>query len=172
MPSPTLRNSENPEEHPGSGEDFSLAELANAVNEWCLKAGLKPANGQVGESLTERNIRFYRTAGIVDGPRTGGGRGYGERHLLQLTAIRILQAQGIPLRRIRELLFGRSLADLREIRDRGRAEAARSSPPNLGFVSGESWQLLVITGDIALLHRPSVTVSPAQLQRIREILGQ
>lgn len=171
MPNRTSKIRENPDEPSDAGEDFSLAELAGAVNEWCLKAGLKPANGQVGESLTERNIRFYRTAGIVDGPRTGGGRGYDERHLLQLTAIRILQAQGIPLRRIRELLYGRSLAELREIRDRGRSEAAHSSPPPLGFVSGESWQLQVITGEFALLHRPSATVSPVQLQRIREILA-
>lgn len=171
MPNPPNQNRETPEEHSGSGEDFSLAELAGAVNEWCLKSGLKPANGQVGESLTERNIRFYRTAGIVDGPRTGGGRGYDERHLLQLTAIRILQAQGIPLRRIRELIYGRSLAELREIRDRGRSEAARTTPPNLAFAPGESWQLLAITGEIALLHRPTRTVSPSQLQRIREILA-
>ncbi|MFO1460354.1 MAG: MerR family transcriptional regulator [Verrucomicrobiota bacterium] len=161
-----------PDANGGSGDDFSLSELADAVNAWCHKAGLKPANGQVGESLNERNIRFYRTAGLVDGPRTGGGRGYDERHLLQLTAIRILQAQGVPLRRIRELLYGRSLPELREIRERGCTEAARSSPPNLPFVSGESWQLQVITGEIALLHRPSVSLSPEQLQRIREILAK
>ncbi|MBL9175533.1 MAG: MerR family transcriptional regulator [Verrucomicrobiales bacterium] len=172
MPDPSLKNSGSFEERLRSPEDFSLAELADAVNEWCLKAGLKPANGQVGESLTERNIRFYRTAGIVDGPRAGGGRGYDERHLLQLTAIRILQAQGIPLRRIRELLFGRSLPELREIRDRGRAEAARSSSPSLPLVPGDSWQLQVIANDVALLHRPTTTVTPEQLRRIREILAQ
>lgn len=152
-------------------EDYSLAELAVAVNRWCDHAGLQPANGQVGLALSERNIRFYRTAGLVDGPSSGGGRGYGEKHLLQLTGIRILQAQGLPLRRIRELLFGRSLRELREIRERGRIEAQSRTQPRHRLVPGESWQLTPITHDVALLAGPGRQISDEQLQRIREVLA-
>src|SRR4051812_40890862 len=101
---------------------LSLTELAADVNGWCAEHRIEPANGQAGDAVTERNIRFYRTMGLVDPPE-GGARGYGERHLLQLAAIRLLQAQGVPLRRIRDLLYGRSMAELREIRRRGIAEA-------------------------------------------------
>src|SRR3954469_4201951 len=107
---------------------LSLPELADAVNDWCSEHDIEPANGQAGETVTERNIRFYRTMGLVDPP---DGAVYGEKHLLQLSAIRLLQAQGVPLRRIRDLLYGRSLAELREIRKRGLAEseAASSAAP-------------------------------------------
>lgn len=153
-----------------NGVDYSLVELAAAVNQWCTEAGLEPANGQVGETLTERNIRFYRTTGLVDAPTAGGGRGYDERHLLQLTAIRILQAQGLPLRRIRELLFGRSLAELREIRTRGQAEArtARAAAP--AFVPGEAWQLVPVTADLAVLHRPGLRLTPEKMRQLRLLL--
>ncbi|MBN8247374.1 MAG: MerR family transcriptional regulator [Verrucomicrobia bacterium] len=157
--------------------DYSLAELAAAVNLWCEEAGLEPANGQVGLALSERNIRFYRTSGLVDGPSAGGGRGYGETHLLQLTGIRILQAQGLPLRRIRELLYGRSLRELREIRERGRVEAqARTQPqpqprPRHQLVPGESWQFTPVTPDVAVLLGPGRQITAEQLQRIREILA-
>ena len=80
----------------------------DAVNAWCGGARLVPANGQVGEVLTERNVRFYRTVGILDAPLTTSGGGYSEKHLLQLMALRLLQAQGLPLLRLRELLFWRT----------------------------------------------------------------
>lgn len=163
--------SPNPAEVP---PDFSLNELAEAVNAWCQEAGLTPANGQVGESLTERNIRYYRTTGLMDAPVSGGGRGYTEKHLLQLTGIRLLQAQGLPLRRIRELLFGRSLAELREVRDRGRAEARAqrtSSPSGLTLVPGEAWQLVPLSSDLALLHKGQIQISPEKLRQIQALLS-
>src|SRR5262245_10160649 len=158
---------------PSGSTEFSLRELADAVNAWCGTAGIVPANGQVGESLTERNIRFYRTIGLVDAPVAGGGRGYTEKHLLQLVAIRLLQAQGLPLRRIRELLFGRSLEDLREIRERGQAEVSAMSSgrsTDIVLTPGDSWQLLPLTPDVALLTKSTSSVSPDQLNRIRAII--
>ena len=152
------------------GVDYALSELAAAVNQWCAEARLEPANGQVGEAITERNIRFYRTTGLIDAPTAGGGRGYGERHLLQLTAIRILQAQGLPLRRIRELLFGRSLTELREIRTRGRAEARNAHATSPAFVPGEAWQLVPVTSDLAILHRPGLQLTGDKLQQLRQLL--
>ena len=152
------------------GVDYSLSELAAAVNQWCAEARLEPANGQVGEAITERNIRFYRTTGLIDAPTSGGGRGYGERHLLQLTAIRILQAQGLPLRRIRELLFGRSLTELREIRTRGRAEARTAHAASPAFVPGEAWQLVPVTPDLAVLHRPGLRLTAEKMRQIRWLL--
>jgi hypothetical protein len=83
-------------------ESLSLEELSQQVNAWCAEHGIEPASGQVGELVSERNVRYYRTLGLVDAPVDGR---YTEKHLLQLSAIRLLQAQGLPLRRIRELLL-------------------------------------------------------------------
>ena len=140
------------------------------MTQWCTEAGLEPANGQVGEALTERNIRFYRTTGLVDAPTAGGGRGYDERHLLQLTAIRILQAQGLPLRRIRELLFGRSLTELREIRTRGRAEARNAHATSPAFVPCEAWHLVPLTADLAILHRSGLRLTAEKMRQLRWLL--
>ena len=93
----------------------SLRKLAEAVNEWCSEKGFVPVSGQAAENLSERSLRYYRTLGILDGPSTGEGSAYGERHFLQLAALRALQSRGMPLRRIQELLYGRDNANLREL---------------------------------------------------------
>ena len=53
-------------------------------------------NGRVREIPDRRTIRYYTTLGIVDRPLEMQGRSafYGQRHLLQLVAIKRLQAQG------------------------------------------------------------------------------
>src|SRR6266446_558718 len=104
---------------------FSLRELADAVNRWCRQHHVAPLSGQAGEEVTERNIRYYRAIGLVDAPESGAGQGFTEKHRLQLIAIRLLQANGLPLRKIRELLFGRSARELREIQTRGLRERDR-----------------------------------------------
>ena len=63
---------------------------------------------------------------MLDAPESGAGRGYGRRHLLQLKAIRILQAHGLPLSRIQQLLFARSDKELEQI-----AESAGEIDPGM-----------------------------------------
>src|SRR4051812_46995622 len=127
----------------------SLDELSSRINAWCEEHDIVPASGQAGEAVTERNIRYYRTLGLVDAPEGGG---YGEKHLLQLTAIRLLQAQGLPLRRIRELLYGRSLKELQEIRRRGLAESRAAVPARrVGPVGEELWRMIPISEDFLLV---------------------
>ncbi|MDB6030124.1 MAG: hypothetical protein JWM16_462, partial [Verrucomicrobiales bacterium] len=60
------------------GEMFSIEVLAQKVNDWCDTHQIFPASRQAGDVMTERNIRYYRTLGLVDGPLAGGGQGYGE----------------------------------------------------------------------------------------------
>lgn len=176
---------------------YTLGELVEAVNAWCVEARLVPANGQVGEVLTERNLRFYRTVGILDAPLTTGGGGYAEKHRLQLMALRLLQAQGLPLRRIRELLFGRTERELRGLRDRGLEALARwvprgvgvSSGPDVGlspvavvqgagssglgpWAAGEAWTVVPVNGEFAVICRSSQQVSADKLRRVRAILEE
>lgn len=62
----------------------------------------------------ERLIRYYTTLGLLDRPAELRGRTayYGERHLLQLLAVKALQAQGMPLQEIQASLAGRPQNEL------------------------------------------------------------
>jgi DNA-binding transcriptional MerR regulator len=102
---------------------WTIQELAETVNAWCRDRGLQPANGQTSSELSARTLHYYRSAGLLDAPESGARRGYGRRHLLQLKAIRVLQAEGLPLSRIQQLLFARSDKELEQI-----AESAGESP--------------------------------------------
>ena len=64
-----------------------------------------------------RAIRYYTTLGLLDRPAAMRGRTalYGRRHLLQIVAIKRLQAEGLPLVAIQERLAGVSDAALRRI---------------------------------------------------------
>lgn len=65
----------------------------------------------------ERLIRYYTTLGLLDRPAEMRGRTayYGERHLLQLLAVKALQAQGMPLQEIQASLAGRPQCELQEL---------------------------------------------------------
>src|SRR5438552_16271731 len=96
----------------GVEKEFSLEELAQAVQAWCEEHRTYPANGQAAEEITERTIRYYRTLGLLDPPLGNYAKTFSEKHILQLIAIRLYQAQGLPLRKIRDELYGMSLEDL------------------------------------------------------------
>jgi len=150
--------------------NFQLEDLAEAVNAWCGEHGITPASGQAAEAVTERSIRYYRTIGLLDAPAAGGGAGFGEKHFLQLVAVRILQAQGVPLRRIRELLFGLSMEELREIQTRGAAESRSRPKVNLIPGSEELWRTIPLSHDFILISRTGNPVPPAALRQILSIL--
>ncbi len=149
---------------------LTLEDLSRQVTSWCEDNEISPASGQAGESVSERNIRYYRTLGLVDAPVAGA---YGEKHLLQLIAIRLLQARGLPLRRIRELLYGRSLADLREIRRRGldEAESARAAARVAVPAVDELWRMIPLNEDFMLVSRRGTPLTPHQRAAVLRALG-
>jgi DNA-binding transcriptional MerR regulator len=146
-------------------ETFSLEALSDRINAWCEEHGIAPASGQAGEIVSERNIRYYRTLGLIDAPEDAG---YGEKHLLQLTAVRLLQAQGLPLRRIRELLYERSLPELREIRRRGLTEAQRATASIRVTIPGqdELWRTIPLDEDFLLVSRRGTPITSAQREAV------
>ncbi len=153
--------------------EYSLIELADSVNQWCSEHRLEPANGQVATTISERNIRFYRTIGLLDAPSCGGGRGYGEKHFRQLVAIRLLQSRGLPLRRVRESLHGRSLEELKEIESRASEEqsALAPEPPALPPIAkGSSWSARPIGDDFILLSLHHRQIPESVVQQIQTLL--
>lgn len=148
----------------------TIQELAEMVEEWCDAAGVAPASGQAGERITERNIRYYRTLGLVDAPLSGGGRGYGEKHRLQLVAIRLLQAQGLPLNRIRDLLFGRTVEELRRMEAQGAAEVRAAASARFSPALDEHWAMAALDDEFLLVSRRGRGISADLRQRLLKVL--
>jgi len=150
---------------------FSADELADIVNRWCERHRVFPANGQAGERITVRNIRYYRTLGLLDPPDNGGGQGFNEKHRLQLVAIRLLQARGLPLNRIQELLFGRSLDDLGRIESEGLAELEQTPTNPFRPVANEGWNVTTLNDEFLLISRRGRSIPAGLRDQIRSLLA-
>jgi DNA-binding transcriptional MerR regulator len=103
---------------------WTIAELGRKVADALATAGYEgPANGQVRAVPNERSIRYYTTLGLLDRPVEIRGRTalYGPRHLMQLVAIKRLQARGHSLAEVQAMLAGASHRKLVRIADVPRA---------------------------------------------------
>lgn len=93
---------------------LTLAELADVLAR-ALGADYDGVrSGRVRDLPDARTIRWYQTLGMVDRPAAFQGRTalYTRRHLLQLAAIKKLQASGFPLADIQQGLAGKNDAEL------------------------------------------------------------
>src|ERR1700722_19255742 len=74
-------------------------------------------SGRVRDVPDLRTIRYYTTLGLLDRPAAMRGRTalYGPRHVLQLVAIKRLQAQGLSLAAVQERVVGLSDKALRRL---------------------------------------------------------
>ncbi|NUS04292.1 MAG: MerR family transcriptional regulator, partial [Nonomuraea sp.] len=88
-------------------DTWTIGELAEHAAH-ALRAGAQPVNGRVRDVPGERLIRWYTTIGLVDPPLTRRGRiaRYGRRHLLQLVAVKRMQAAGHSIAEIQAALTG------------------------------------------------------------------
>src|SRR5438874_10841046 len=75
------------------------------------------ASGRVRDVPDRRTIRYYTTLGLIDRPADLRGRTalYGRRHLLQLVAIKRLQARGLTLSELQQRLVGLPDTALQEV---------------------------------------------------------
>lgn len=89
-----------------------VAEAAAALSD----AALEQPSGRVSEVPTARTVRYYATHGLLDRPARYDGRTalYTRRHLLQLVAIKRMQARGLALDEVQARLLGCSDAALAE----------------------------------------------------------
>ena len=112
---------------------FSLDELSSEVTNRLAQLGMLGAapDARVSATPDARTVRYYTTLGLLDRPRIENRQArYGQRHLLQLLAIKILQSQDLPLARIQELMYGRSDAELQQLVD-SRPPPERQTLPDL-----------------------------------------
>jgi hypothetical protein len=97
--------------------ELTIRELAATAAEAVAAADVRGANRRVTELPDERTIRWYSTIGLLDRPVSYRGRTalYGERHVLQLVAIKRRQAEGRALAEIQDELVGATDRTLRRI---------------------------------------------------------
>jgi DNA-binding transcriptional MerR regulator len=116
------------------GATWTLDELTERVGA-ALSVGYHgQPSGRVRDLPDRRAIRWYTTIGLVDRPATIRGRTamYGPRHLLQLAAIKRLQAQGRSLVAIQAELAGATdaqLARVAQLADPTWPPAAKAAQP-------------------------------------------
>ncbi|MGZ6126542.1 MAG: MerR family transcriptional regulator [Myxococcales bacterium] len=113
-----------------------LDELSSRIAEELGGRGLLGAapDARVSAAPDARTVRYYTTLGLIDRPRIEGRQArYGERHLLQLLAIKALQAVELPLAQIQQRLYGRSDAELKGLVE-SLAEQSRLAPKPVALV--------------------------------------
>ena len=90
--------------------------------------------------------------------------------MLQLKAIRVLQAQGLPLSRIQQLLFGRSDEELKQIVvSVGKTVPGAANVRSHPLVSQETWTTYPLNEQFFLVARAGTHLSAGQLEAIRAI---
>jgi DNA-binding transcriptional MerR regulator len=153
--------------------ELSLEELVAQVKAWTEKHQVFPANGQAAEEITERTIRYYRTLGLLDAPIGNYAKTFSEKHKLQLIAIRIYQSLGLPLRKIRDELYGKSQEDLAALERQVTKQGKKSSSMTAAFlppVASESWAVTPLAGNFLLVSRDNQHLPRTILEKINQLL--
>jgi DNA-binding transcriptional MerR regulator len=146
------------------GELWTLEQLADRVVDALAVDYDGQPSGRVREVPNGRTIRWYTTIGLVDRPAAMRGRTalYGRRHLLQLVAVKRLQAAGRPLAEVQEELLGRTDTELARIAQvpapkRDRFWAVAPAEKNVDSVTSERVHGIRWNGVTVLMHRAPTT---------------
>ena len=131
---------------------WTIDELAARAAEALSQAALSQGSGRVREVPDIRAIRYYTTTGLLDRPEGFAGRTalYGKRHLLQLVAIKRLQATGVPLAEVQRRLHGVTDAALQKL-----AGSSAAPPPMPAPARREFWKQAAATATLA----PGISLS-------------
>lgn len=97
---------------------YSIDELSSQVARLLQERGLKNSqqDNRVSAAPDRRTIRYYTSLGLLDRPTIKGRQArYGERHVLQILAIKALQSVSLPLSEIQSLLYGSTKEELENV---------------------------------------------------------
>jgi DNA-binding transcriptional MerR regulator len=94
-----------------------LPEFARVAEGILGELGIEQERGTVSLVPDERTIRYYLSEGLIQATdeKQGTASVFGYLHLLQLVAIKKLQAEHLPIRKIRELVGGKDEQELESL---------------------------------------------------------
>ncbi len=112
--------------------DFTLRSLLAAAGEILPDLVGRQTRYKVTEMPTERTIRYYLSHRLLDRPlgKKGTSSIFGYRHLLQVLAIKYLQSQYLPLKKIGSVMGGLSNRELEQLLPEGQAGRLPRIPPD------------------------------------------
>jgi len=154
-------------------KELTLDDLAREVQAMLGRHGLlkAQADGRISAAPDPRTVRYYTTLGLLDRPQILAREArYGRRHVMQLCAIKALQAAGLPLGEIQSRLYGRSDSELEALA----ASAAESHRRRAPEVHALTWREVTIEPGLRIVVEQGWTprLSPAALEeRIRAALA-
>lgn len=122
---------------------LGTAELVDEANLLLKRSGARQERETVSELLNDRTVRYYLTEGLLPPPdeKAGLRSVFTYRHLLTLLVIKRLQSEDFPIRKIRDIVTGKTEAELEAIVAPDFGEAGRKKREAQEFLQG-------------LLHRP------------------
>ena len=105
-----------------------LLEFARVGEQILAEMGLEQARGTVTSVPDERTIRYYMAEGLIQSPgeKQGTASLFSYLNLLQLLTVKKLQAEHLPIRKIRELVAGKSEQELELLLGVGSVAAKKS----------------------------------------------
>ena len=153
--------------------DFTLGSLLAAARDILPDLVGRQTRYKVTEMPTERTIRYYLSHRLLDRPlgRKGTSSTFGYRHLLQVLAIKYLQSQYLPLKKIESVMEGLSNRELEQLLPEGQAGTAPRPPLSTGKISPDdtlSPAARALPGEQRWRH---FTVAPGVEMRLRDDLA-
>ena len=105
-----------------------LLEFARVGEQTLAEMGLEQARGTVTSVPDERTIRYYMAEGLIQTPgeKHGTASLFSYLNLLQLLTVKKLQAEHLPIRKIRELVAGKNEQELELLLGVGSVTAKKS----------------------------------------------
>lgn len=153
--------------------DLTLDELAQEVQTMLSQTGLlkAQADGRISAAPDPRTVRYYTTLGLLDRPEIVAREArYGRRHVLQLCAIKALQATGLPLSEVQARLYAKSDPELEAV-IASAGESRLQRPPEIHALT---WREVTIEPGLKIVVEQGwkPLMAPAALEeRIRAALA-
>jgi DNA-binding transcriptional MerR regulator len=96
---------------------ISVVELARQASRILAEIGTTQDRGTVSEMPDERTLRYYLAEGLLSpaAEKQGTASVFGYVHLLQLLVVKKLQSEHLPIRKIKELVDGRTERELERL---------------------------------------------------------
>jgi len=119
----------HPVEHERGKKFVGLLEFAAVCERVMSELDLEQIRGTVTSVPDERTIRYYLAEGLIQSSeeRQGTASVFGYLQVLQLVAVKKLQAEHLPIRKIRELVDGKNEQELETLLGVGAQSGSRAN---------------------------------------------